>query len=98
MPQFDVYRMRSGTIVLDCQADRFQGIGTRFVVPLAREGESAPTTPQLHPRFDVNGDTLTLMTELAAAIRTADLGKKIASLAHEHHRIICAIDVLTGTA
>ena len=97
MAQFDVHRLVDGGLVVDCQADDLATIGTRFVVPLARPGESAPTTPRLHPHFDVNGETLVLMTEFAAAIRTAELRERVASLAEERFRILGAIDVLTGS-
>jgi toxin CcdB len=97
MARFDVYQMSGGGLVLDCQADIFEGIGTRFVVPLAREGESAPVTPRLHPRFEVGGEALIMMTEFAAAVPTSALRAKVASLKHEDYRIIGAIDVLTGT-
>ena len=97
MSRFDVYEIEGGGLVLDCQADIFEGIGTRFVVPLSREGESAPVTPRLHPRFEIGGDTLVMMTEFAAAIPTSALRSKVASLEQEQYRITGAIDVLTGT-
>ncbi|MET3713307.1 toxin CcdB [Sphingomonas trueperi] len=97
MAQFDVHRLAGGGLVIDCQADDLATIGTRFVIPLAKPGESAPTTPRLHPQFDVNGETLVLMTEFAAAIRTAELRERVASLGEERFRILGAIDVLTGS-
>jgi len=97
MARFDVYELEGGNLVLDCQADIFAGIGTRFVVPLAREGESAPVTTRLHPRFDVGGETLVMMTEFAAAVPTSALRSRITSLEREQYRITGAIDVLTGT-
>ena len=97
MARFDVYELEGGGLVLDCQADIFERIGTRFVVPLAREGDSAPVTPRLHPRFDIGGEKLVMMTEFAAAIPTSALRSKIISLESEQYRIIGAIDVLTGT-
>lgn len=94
MPQFDVYRTGDGGMVLDCQADVFDRIGTRFVVPLMPVGEAAPDTPRLHPRFEVNGEPMIMMTEFATAIRTVELRSKACSMAHERFRIIGAIDVL----
>lgn len=97
MARFDVYHLSDGGLVLDCQADAFQGIGTRFVVPLFPEGEGPPTTSRLHPKFEFNGETLVMITELATAVRTAELGSRAGSLDHEHFRIIGAIDVLIGS-
>ncbi|AJP73632.1 CcdB family protein [Sphingomonas hengshuiensis] len=97
MPQFDVYRLASGDLVVDCQDDGFATIGTRFVIPLAAPGGSAPTTPRLHPEFRVNGMPMVLMTEFASAVRTSALGARVDSLASERFRILGAIDVLTGS-
>lgn len=97
MAQFDVHRLTGGGLAVDCQADDLATIGARFVVPLAKPGDSAPTTPRLHPSFEVHGEPWVLMTEFAAAIRTSDLRKRIASLAEERFRILGAIDVLTGS-
>lgn len=97
MARFDVYLMRDGGLALDCQADMFGDIGTRFVIPLMPVGEGPPTTSRLNPRFDVNGEPLVMITELATAIRTSELQSKVGSLEHEHFRIIGAIDVLTGS-
>ena len=97
MARFDVYQIVGGGLVIDCQANIFEGIGTRFVVPLSREGESAPVTPRLHPRFEIGDETLVMMTEFAAAVPTSALRTKVASLKHEDYRIIGAIDVLTGS-
>ena len=97
MPQFDVYELKSGALVLDCQADIFEGIGTRFVVPLIPPGEGPPTNSRLHPQFEMNGRALIMMAEFAAAIRTSELRTNVGSLAHEHFRIIGAIDTLTGS-
>ena len=34
MPQFDVYRLRDGELVVDCQADILSGLNTQLVIPL----------------------------------------------------------------
>jgi toxin CcdB len=97
MARFDVYLLGDGGLALDCQDEIFEAIGTRFVVPLMPIGEGPPTTSRLHPQFEVNGEPLVMITELATAIRTSELRSRVASLAHEQYRIIGAIDVLTGS-
>jgi toxin CcdB len=97
MARFDVYRLADDGLVLDCQANAFQEIGTRFVVPLMRESEGPPKTSRLHPSFELNGETLVMITEFAAAIRTSELGRRVGSLDQEHFRIIDAMDTLIGS-
>ena len=97
MAQFDIHELHIGGLVIDCQAEVFEKIGTRFVVPLMPEGRGPPPNSRLHPRFEFNGETLMMITELAAAIRTSELKSRIGTLAHERWRVTGAIDVLTGT-
>ena len=97
MARFDVHRLADGGLVLDCQSDRFSDIGSRFVVPLAPEHEGPPRNPQLNPTFNVRGEELTMLTQLAASLRTSELRTLIGSLAGERDQIIRAIDVLVGS-
>jgi toxin CcdB len=98
MARFDVHRLVDGGMVIDCQADFLDDIGTRFVVPLVPPGESPPDNPRLNPRFAVNGEMLVMVTQLASTLRTVELRSRVVSLDHEHVRIINAIDVLTGSS
>lgn len=97
MARFDVHRLGDGGLVLDCQADFLDEIGTRFVVPLEPPGaDRPPANPRLNPVFEINGETLVMVTQLAAAIRTSELKGRVGSLDHEHFRIVGAIDSLIG--
>ena len=97
MARFDVYRLVDGGMVIDCQADFLDDIRTRFVVPLVPPGEAPPDNPRLNPRFEVNGESLVMVTQFATAIRTVELKTRIVSLDSEHFRIVNAIDVLIGS-
>jgi toxin CcdB len=98
MARFDVYRLRDGSMVVDCQADFLKDIGTRFVLPLLPRGKGPGPNARINPEFDIDGERLVLVAQLAATIRTTELRSRVASLAQDDHRIIGAIDVLIGTA
>lgn len=98
MARFDVYRLRDGSLVVDCQADFLDDIGTRFVIPLMPRGDGPAPNPRINPQFDFNGEPLVLLTQLAGALRSSELRTRIGTLDHEDIRITRAIDVLIGTA
>ena len=97
MAQFDVFRLSDGSLVLDCQSDAIHSYETRLVVPLIEPEPDAVTMARLHPRFDLNGEAVVMVTQFATAVRKQELRTKVTSLDHEHIRIIDAIDVLIGT-
>ena len=98
MPIHDVYCLADGGLVLDCQANRFDDIGTRLVIPLVPPDFAPPHYAKLNAVFDVDGERVSLVTQLATSIRTAELRRRVGSLASERDQIIAAIDVLIGTA
>lgn len=98
MARFDVYRLRDGSLVVDCQADFLKNIGTRFVVPLLPRGEGPAPNARINPEFEVEGERLVFVTQLAATLRTSELRSRVTSLAEEDDQVIGAIDVLIGTA
>ena len=95
MAQFDVWTRRGGSgVLLECQSDFLDDLETRFVVPLLVRKPSAHLIPRLNPTFDVAGQAFVMGTQFAFNVYSAALGRRIGSLAHEHHRIIDAIDFL----
>jgi len=94
MPQFDVHRVRSGVIAVDCQADLLSHLTTRFVIPLLPDIDPPPGPKSLHPMFDIGGVSHILAPQYAASIAVGELGPVIASLAKDGHRVTGAIDVL----
>ncbi len=97
MARFDVYHATGGGLVVDCQANDFEDIGTRFVVPLVPPGETPPVNRRLNPTLNVNGEALVMLTQFATAVRTVELKPRVCSLASEHITIVSAIDTLLGT-
>ena len=96
MARFDVYRLRDGSMVVDCQANFLTDIGTRFVLPLLPREEGPAPNERINPEFDIEGERLVLVTQLAATVRTTELRAKVTSLADEDYRIIGAVDMLIG--
>lgn len=96
MARFDVHRVRGG-LALDCQADILRDMPTRFVVPLEPVHPSLIINDRLNPRFEIDGETLVLVTQLAGTIRTRDLQAVIGTLRgdDQHRAVQSALDLLT---
>jgi toxin CcdB len=94
MARFSVYKLKSGLIVVDCQADLLSHLKTRFVVPLLPIGDVPPSLGRLHPKFQVEGKMLAMATHLASAVPVSEIGERITSL-EEHDMVISnALDML----
>ena len=96
MAQHDVYLLPDGGYVLDCQQSRFDGIGTRFVVPLFPAIDSLSLDRRLNPTFDLSGEALVMVTQFATSLSTGELRRRVGNLEHERDRIVAAIDTLIG--
>ena len=104
MPQFDVYANPNHStreavpFVVDVQSSLIDAWPTRLVMPLSRVGADRVSLPtNLCPLVKVDGETLTLMPHLAAAIDRRLLRQSVLSLAHRSHEISAALDaVLAG--
>ena len=96
MARYDVFAVGPEDLGfwLDCQSNFLRHLSHRFVVPLLpREAAPLPIA-RFNPGFVVNGVEVVMMTQFAATVPVAELKRAVASLAHEHHRIIEAIDTL----
>lgn len=69
-----MYRLSDGALVVDCQADFLNDIGSRFVIPLLPLGTGAPPNPRINPEVDVNGETLVVATQLAGPTERPSYG------------------------
>lgn len=97
MAQFDVHRLKSGELVLDCQSNFLDILETRLVIPLVDPATVPDPLPRLHPLFDVEGERLLLATHWAGAVPLRDIGACVASLAQHDFTIGNALDfLLTG--
>jgi len=94
MAQFDVCRVRGGGLVIDCQSDLLDGLPTRFVVPL--RPTDASVMQRLTPVFEVDGQTLAMVTPLAGAMDRRDIHEVIVSLVEHEFVIKAALDMLVS--
>jgi toxin CcdB len=95
MARFDVFPNRHGPgYLLDCQADILATLNTRFVVPLLPPDEAPIAGRQLNPSFEIEGATVIMYTQFAAAVPRGDLASPVASLSDEHAAIMNALDML----
>lgn len=95
MAKFDVYRLLGETtLVVDCQADLLDNLGTRFVAPLLPEADVPRPMARLNPRIVIGGRSMVMATHLASAIPLKELDERITSLLHEQDAIGNALDML----
>jgi len=94
MAQFDVFRLKTGGWVVDCQTDLLDGISTRFVAPLSLPDEAPPVRPRLNPVFEIAGEQRVMVTQFAGAVSLSEMGEKLGSLAAEEYIVKNALDML----
>jgi len=94
MAKFDVFRLREGSLVVDCQADLLDTLATRIVAPLLPVGGEIPPMPRLNPIFEVEGESYYILTQSLASVPTNELKVKVTSLADHELAIGNALDML----
>lgn len=95
MARLDVYRNPQGPgYLLDVQADLLSVLNTRMAVPLLPPAEAPKPAGRLNPVFEVDGETVVMVTQFMAAIPAAELRAPVASLLPVHTAVIDAIDML----
>ena len=93
MAQFDVFRLRSGMLVVDLQTDLIGMEASRMVAPL-REAERYAAFPGLTPMVEVEGRGWIVRVQEMAALPGAELRDVVASLAAERDALKRAVDIL----
>lgn len=97
MARFDVFRLTTGDIAIDCQSDLLDHLSTRFTVPLVPPDQIPAAVPGLHPSFEIDGETMVMATHLAGAIPVRAMREKLASLGDREYIVQRAIDTLSGS-
>lgn len=88
MAQFDVFRLRTGQLVVDVQTDL---IG--IVAPLREAGRYA-AFPGLTPKVELGGAAWIVRVQELAAIPGTELRDPVGSLAAERDTLKRALDIL----
>lgn len=95
MAQFDVYRVRGGGLVVDCQSDLLSSLPTRLVVPLRPTAQGAGIG-RLTPTLSVEGTNYLFAAPIARAIAVRDIEATVTSLKAEEYTIKAALDMLVS--
>ena len=93
MAQFDVYRLKSGTLVVDLQTDLIGIDASRIVAPLREEG-SYTSFPGLTPKIHLSGKYWIVRVQELAAVPGKELQNKVGSLLEERDAMKRALDIL----
>lgn len=92
MAQFDVYRVRGGGLVVDCQSNLLSALPTRFVAPL--RVHAGRTIDRLNPIFRIEDRDYAMVAQLAGAIDRRAILATVASLAEHDLSVKAALDML----
>ena len=103
MAQYDVFVNphpgSRGTVpfVVDVQSGLTDQLPTRLVMPLSRVGTNEGRLPtSICPLVDVQGETLSVMAHLAAAVPAKLLRKPVASIQHRACDVRSAMDAVVS--
>jgi toxin CcdB len=100
MAQFDVYENRNSETkqsipyLLDVQADLFDNLTTRVVVPLITVAAMGKAATYLNPQFTIKRTSVVMSTAELAGVNLHILGEKVCSLQEHRQEIIAALDFL----
>ena len=95
MAQFGVYASRaSAVLLLDVQSELLDPLNTRVVVPLMPAAEAPKPARRLNPTFEVDGQSLLMVTQFLSAVRVAELGAHVAQVDDRRDEITAALDML----
>ena len=94
MAQFQVFRLASGVLVVDCQSDDLADLPSRFVLPLLDPDQVPDPIKALHPVILIDGREMLLAAHAGAAISRNHLGKPLQSLESHRYAILSALDFL----
>ena len=93
MAQFEVYRLRGGTLAVDLQTDLIGLDATRLVAPLLKADRHA-SFPGLTPHARLDGEEWIVRLQQAAAIGRGEIAETVGSLAHLRDEIQRGLDIL----
>ena len=95
MARYNVYPNPGGAgYLLDVQAEVHGLLNTRIVIPLLPLAIAPTPARTLNPLFELNGDTVSMVTQYMAAVPVALLKGKSASVEDRRTEIVAALDLL----
>ncbi len=95
MARFSVYKHPEGEgYLLDVQADLLSHLNTRVVVPLLPVELAPKPAAMLNPLFDIEGATVSMVTQFMAAVPAKLLKNPLINLDSRRNDITIALDLL----
>ncbi|MES5099936.1 CcdB family protein [Agrobacterium sp. BA1120] len=94
MARFDIYRLKSGALVIDLQATIIDNLDTRVVAPLLSFEEFPKPILRLNPKLEVAGKTVIMVTHMLGVISVRDIHETIGRFSDDDHAIMAATDFL----
>jgi len=92
----DVFRLRQGELVVDCQSDIHRHLDTRFVIPAVPFSSDYPIKAGLNPILEFSGQKIILIAEFASTIFVRDIAETIGTVDAYGDRVTRSLDFLTG--
>lgn len=93
MPQFDLYRLKGGQLVVDLQTDLIGIDASRIVAPL-RAADRYAAFPGLTPSVAFDGTTWVVRVQELAAVPGGELRDTVGSLVEHRDALKRALDIL----
>lgn len=93
MAQFDVFRLKTGQLVVDLQTDLIGIEASRIVAPLREAGRYA-AFPGLTPKVEIDGKDWVVRVQELAAIPGGELRNPVTSIASKRDALKRALDIL----
>ena len=94
MAQVDVYRIDGYGLVVDCQSDLLDEMGSRVVAPLRDPEDPSVSKSRLNPLVMLDGMSYRVGTQFLRAVYRRQLGSSVGSLRIHDYEIKRAIDFL----
>jgi toxin CcdB len=93
MAQFDLYRLKTGILVVDLQTDLIGIDASRIVAPL-REAGRYVAFPGLTPTVQIDGTAWIVRIQELAAVQANELRDRVGTLAAHRDALKRALDIL----
>lgn len=93
MAQFDLYRLKSGQLVVDLQTDLIGIDASRVVAPLREDGKFT-VFPGLTPTITFEGRSWIVRIQELAAVPGTQLRTQVGSLSEHRDALKRALDIL----
>jgi toxin CcdB len=93
MAQFDLFKLKSGVLVVDLQTDLIGIDVSRIVAPLREQG-GYTAFPGLTPKVEFGDRTWIVRVQELASVTGKELGDRVGTLEHARNELKRVLDIL----